>query len=75
MEKISTVRDLVAKWPTRLHFAQAIGVPVDRVHKWAASNTIPPKYHRSVMTAVTGLGLDFTADDLIDLHSAQGAAA
>ncbi|MEQ8431194.1 MAG: hypothetical protein RID96_17470 [Nitratireductor sp.] len=76
MERISTIRELVEQWPSRREFAADVDVPVERVHKWVGANSVPVRYHRSVLDAVGRRGLIFTAEDLVDIHcpAQQGAA-
>lgn len=69
MKAVSNIRALIALWPSRLAFAAAVGVPVDRVHKWAASNAIPAKYHLAVLRSAVGLDLDVSAELLVRLHA------
>lgn len=74
MEQISTIRALIGLWPSRSVFADALGVPVERVHKWAAANAIPAKYHLAVLRSAAGLGLAVSADLIVRLHAQDDAA-
>ncbi len=73
MTKPSSVRELIALWPTRKDLAADCStdderVSVDRIHKWAQSGTIPAKYHLSVVRAGNRRGFGITAHDLAVLH-------
>lgn len=69
MEHISTIRDLIGLWPSRIAFAKAIDVPVDRVHKWVTANAIPARYHLAVIRGAGAVGLAVSADLMVRLHS------
>jgi hypothetical protein len=71
MEQISSVRDLIDLWPARKGLADACGVPVARVHKWAEVGSIPAKYHLAVLNSALGAGYPVTADLMVRLHAQQ----
>jgi len=75
MEHISTVRDLVALWPSRLDFAMALNVPVDRVHKWIASGSIPAKHHMAILDCAHDRSLPVSATDMVLIHDERRIAA
>jgi len=75
MERISTVRDLVALWPSRLDFAVEINVPVDRVHKWITSDSIPAKHHQTILDCAEGHSLPVSASDLVAIHDQRKGRA
>jgi ketopantoate reductase len=77
MEKISTVKQMIDLWPMRSVMAddlRALGlreINVGRVHKWAANNAIPAKYHNGVLLAAKARGFSVTADLLVSIHAPQ----
>ena len=75
MEQISTVRALVALWPSRQVFAEDVDVPLARVHKWVGANSIPNRFHRQIITAGQSRDFPVTADILIDIHAPSEDAA
>lgn len=75
MEQISSIRALIALWPSRQAFADALEVPVDRVHKWITANAIPAKYHRSVLLSARALGFEISADVIVELHAEDATPA
>lgn len=83
MDEISTVKQLIDRFPTRQALAAAVsrlgGVPVsaDRVHGWARFGSIPARFHRAVVLAAAEFGIGATADMLDALHAdeTQGDAA
>lgn len=80
MEHIASIRDLIALWPNRKVLADDItesGYPVtvDRVHKWAQSESIPARFHGPLLRAAAKRGFSVRADDLVRLHDRPEAAA
>ena len=73
MENIKTVKDLVSLWPNRQAFAEAISltgevVPVTRVHRWVALNSINAKYFYTILVECEKAGLEVTAETLVSIH-------
>jgi DNA-binding transcriptional regulator YiaG len=68
MMQITSIRTLIELWPTRKELAADLGVTTDRVHKWAQGNTIPAKFHLSVIRSANRRNLPVTADLLARLH-------
>lgn len=79
--QIANVPSLIAQWPTRQEFADAVGVPIQRVHKWAQNSAIPAWHQAAVLRACERRGLEISPRDLIEMHeakptpSADGASA
>jgi hypothetical protein len=73
MQTIPSIRDLIGAWPSRRALSIEIGVPVDRVHKWADANAIPARYHRAVLDAARARQIGVTADDIVRMHDAMPA--
>lgn len=69
MEQISNIRALIALWPSRKAFADAIGVPLDRVHKWVTADAIPAKHHLAVLRSASLHGFPVSAEMLVRLHA------
>ena len=69
MKHSNPIGGLIDKWPTRQSFASDIEEPVDRVHKWAQSGSIPQRAMSKVITAAGSRGIPLTAQQLIDMHS------
>jgi len=70
---LSTVRDLIALWPSRKVFVddlleQGFAMSLARVHKWAQLGAIPAKYHQGILMAARGRDLPVSADVLVQLH-------
>lgn len=74
MEQISTVRDLIDLWPSRRQLAADVGATEARVHKWAQTGSIPPKYHLSLVEAGRARGLPVSADLVVRIHAPRPAA-
>lgn len=75
---ITDVPSLIAQWPTRQEFAAAVGVPVERVHKWAKNGSIPAWNQAAVLRACEGRGVEISPRELIEMHAkrdTEGAAA
>ncbi len=82
MEKTSTVRDLIDLWPTRAALAEDISARCEdrpatpaQVHKWAASGSIPSRFHWAVVQSGLARGFDVSADLIVQLHAPQKGAA
>lgn len=75
MEQISTIRALVALWPTRQDFADEVGVPLARVHKWITTGAVPAKHHLAIVNAGEARDLPVSADLVVRLHAPQVDAA
>ncbi|WP_146592530.1 hypothetical protein [Puniceibacterium confluentis] len=75
MDKISTIRDLVALWPSRQIFAQDLDVPVVRVHKWITANSIPAKYQKYVLDSASARALPVSAPLILEIHAETRSAA
>ncbi len=79
MEKTSTpciasVSDLIGLWPNRAACAADIATSKARVDKWAQVNSIPARFHRSLIDSARARGFEgVTADLLADLHDARSA--
>lgn len=73
MEKTSTAPITVAaildRWPSRVAVAEDAAVSVARVHKWAPSNSIPAKYHLSLLEGAARRGIALTAEELVRAHA------
>lgn len=74
MTQISTIRDVLDLWPCRKDLADDLGTTLDRVHKWAKSESIPARYHAGMLRAAERRGFDLCADDLVRLHDRRDAA-
>lgn len=82
MEKISTIRDLIDLWPRRADLASDLSalmaprcVSAERIHKWAATGSIPAGYHAAVITAAVHRGFGVTAETIVRLHDIQTRGA
>jgi hypothetical protein len=73
---VETIKELINLWPNRallagdLNAVAPLGrrVSVDQVHKWAANQSIPPRYQARFLSAARLRGLDVTAEQLVALH-------
>lgn len=82
MEAVSTIRELVNLWPTRAslhedlrrHFP-SLPVSVHRIHKWAETGSIPPRYHHPVFVAAQDRKFPVTAELIARLHCPEASAA
>jgi len=75
MSKIETIPDVINLWPRRADLAADLsGICADRsvsvaqVHKWAASESIPARFHFSLIQAAAQRGYPVTADLLAQAH-------
>lgn len=75
MEAFSTVRDIIAAWPTRRELACDVGTTTDRVHKWAQTGSIPPRFHAPILRAAERRSIPLTAEALVRAHDRPEAAA
>ena len=70
------VAGLIAEWPTRQAFADAVGANVQSVHKWAQAGRIPAAWQASVIRAARARGMEHvTGDWMVAAHARGGAAA
>lgn len=75
MKQPSNVKDLIALWPTRDAMRAAMEphmegeITTGRINKWAWLESIPAKYHKSVILAAQDCGLNVSAETLVDLHA------
>lgn len=80
MAQPTTIRELIALWPSRKALADEVGTTVDRVHKWAVVGAIPARFHYDVIHAGNLRGFALSAELLVGLHKradttqTQGAA-
>jgi hypothetical protein len=80
MDRILTVREIIALWPSRAALAEDIHsdqdpVTLQTIHKWAQRNSIPPRYQAPLLRAAHARGIGLTADTLIMAHDRQRRAA
>lgn len=67
---------IIAAWPSRKAFADAVGVRVEVVHKWARAGRIPAPHQKAVRDAAQLKGLSHvTGDWIIEVHADQKGAA
>jgi len=75
MSKQTPITDLIDEWKPRRALADAIGVKLATVHKWAASNRIPSEWQAQVVRAAQDKGLSaINGDWMIEAHERQGAS-
>lgn len=72
---ITDVRDIISHWPSRQAFAEAVGKPVDLVHKWAQKNAIPAWHQARVLRACDAASIPVTAEMMISMHEDKIARA
>ena len=85
MEQHNQIHQLIAKWPSRAELASDLTtitgeiVPVDRIHKWAQTGSIPSSYQLHVLRAADARQFDMTPLEMLQLHAVptqkDGAAA
>ncbi|HMO73135.1 MAG TPA: hypothetical protein PKC84_16095 [Paracoccaceae bacterium] len=63
-----TVREIIDLWPTRRDLARDVGTTEARVHRWAARNSIPARFHAGVLRAGRLRAFGVTADELVAAH-------
>jgi len=73
MSEHSTIKSIVALWPSRSDLAADIDsaedpISVDRIYKWCQRSSIPPKYFSRIIRAAARRGLRVSADDLARAH-------
>ncbi len=69
-------RAIISFWGSADRLAKAIGAPKAAARHWYERNHINSKYWRAVLEAAPSVGLDLSADDLIDIGafpSGEGA--
>lgn len=69
-----TITQMISMWPSRRALADDIGAPLATVHKWAQSNSIPPRWQAAFVSAAKLRGYPVTADDVDAAHVNRGAA-
>ncbi len=67
--KITSVRDIIAQWPSRQAFAEDVERPLEQIHKWAQHNAIPAWHQASVLAACRKKGVPVTGDMLVAMHA------
>lgn len=78
---ITDAKSIISQWPTRQAFADAVGQPVETVHKWAQNNSFPSWHHPAVLRACASHGVEIDPVDLMRMSAARrnarqsGAAA
>lgn len=75
MTDISSIKLLIDRWPSRKDLAADIGVSLDRVHKWAQTESIPARFHARILRAATLREIAISADDLVRLHDDESGEA
>lgn len=65
-----TFADIIGFWPSRAALAGDIGVPMERVKKWAQRNSIPGEYWASLLISADGRGISLNATMLIQAADA-----
>ncbi|QDC11259.1 hypothetical protein FHY55_19370 [Oceanicola sp. D3] len=76
MDKPSSVRDIVALWPSRLAFADAIGLAGKaRVDKWIQVNSIPAPFLYPIFQAAMDAGIALAAEDVMRVVAADAGRA
>jgi hypothetical protein len=64
------IESLIACWPNRRAFADAVGVNVDTVHKWVKFGRIPSGWQFAAITAAQSKGIGWaTADWMVKAHA------
>lgn len=76
MDKISTVRDLVALWPSRQDLAEDLGFDgKSRIDKWVQANSIPAPHLSGVFDAACKRAFNVTAEQLLRIAGGGKAAS
>jgi hypothetical protein len=81
MRDMTSVKDLLDRWPSRAEVAADISaqgdevISVDRVHKWARSGTIPPRFWARLIASAARREVPLTAEILVSLHDVRRCAA
>ena len=72
---------VIARFGSAQRVAEALGVHVSRVHRWAyprerggSDGMIPSRHHRPLLDAAKAAGIKLKADDLIPRGTAGRAA-
>lgn len=70
MTQISSIKEMIALWPSRRALADDCGpdCTLDRVNKWAQSGSIPAAFHARIIRAADRRQLPVTTADLVRLH-------
>jgi hypothetical protein len=69
MEQISTIKDLLALWPTRKVVSRDTGASLDAVNKWPIQNAIPARFWAALIDSALRHGIEgLTAEVLARLH-------
>ena len=76
--RYTSVKQIIDLWPSRAALAGAIrssegAVPLDRVHKWAQTGSIPARYWAALISSARAQGFVLTADDLVAVHDVRAA--
>lgn len=66
---ITDVRDIIAQWPNREAFAEAVGCSKEQAHKWAQNNAIPAWYQERVLRACEVSRVPLTAERMLSIHA------
>jgi hypothetical protein len=80
MDTTLTVRDIIDLWPSRTALAEDIHadddpVTLQTVHKWAQRNSIPSRYHATILRAALRRAIGLSADSLVAAHERPRRAA
>ena len=69
VDQVASFRDVIDLWPSRLAFADDLGVAVDRVHKWAQIGGVRAEFFAAILDSAERRGLHVTAADLCRIAS------
>lgn len=78
MDTVSSIRDLIALWPTRIALLDdlraacpTLKVTIHQINKWAEKDSIRAQYHFALLKAARTRGLDVSADLIVALHAPE----
>jgi hypothetical protein len=75
MEQISTIKSLLALWPSRRVIADDTGASLDAVNKWPVQNSIPARFHAALLDSAERNAIPLTAGLLAQLHDHRALPA
>lgn len=68
----ATVRQILARWPSRRDVALDAQVEPIAVYRWETRGRIPGRHFSSLLTGAQARGIDLGAAELIEVASAPG---
>ena len=65
MPVMTSMIDILARWPSRQSLADDAGVDLFAVHRWFQRGGFPGKHDAAILAGAAARGIDLSADEIV----------